>query len=100
MGGECVDEVVVLDTEALGFDDELFDLLAEELGALFAAGVGRAATTVPMPGWVSSRPSVMRWATILWAVLGFILRSLLRVRTEGNGSPGRSWPEIMAFLAA
>jgi hypothetical protein len=38
--GEGVDEVVVFYAEALGFDDELFYLLAEELGALFAAGVG------------------------------------------------------------
>jgi hypothetical protein len=40
VSGECVDEVVVLDAEALGFYDEFFDLLAEELGALLAAGVG------------------------------------------------------------
>ena len=40
VGGECVEEIVVFDAEALGFYDQLFDLLAEELGALLAAGVG------------------------------------------------------------
>src|SRR5262249_53201465 len=59
-----------------------------------------AATTVPIPGITSSRPWAIRWVTTLCAVLGLILRSLLRARTEGNGSPGRICPAMTAFLAA
>jgi hypothetical protein len=40
VGGECFEEVAVFYAEAFGFDDQLFYLLAEELGALFATGVG------------------------------------------------------------
>jgi hypothetical protein len=29
-----------------------------------------------------------------------ILSSLLRARTEGNASPGRSWPDTIAFFDA
>ena len=100
MLGDAGEDVVAGDAEALGFDDELLDLATEELGALLAVESGSAATTLPMPGRVSRRPSLTSCATILWAVLGLILSSRLRARTEGKGSPGRSWPEIMAFCAA
>ena len=40
MGGDGVEHLFALDAEALGFDDELFDLVAKELGALFFGGVG------------------------------------------------------------
>jgi len=36
----------------------------------------------------------------LCAVLGLIRNSVLSVRTEGNGWPGRNWPDTKAFLAA
>jgi len=41
-----------------------------------------------------------RWVITLWAVLGLIFSALLSTRTDGNGSPGRIWPEMTAFLAA
>ena len=40
MLGDAGEDVVASDAEALGFDDELLDLAAEELSALFAGGVG------------------------------------------------------------
>ena len=55
---------------------------------------------VPIPGFTSSNPSAVRRAMTLCAVLGLIFSVVLSERTEGNGSPGRIWPETKAFLAA
>ena len=41
MAGDGGEHLFAADAEALGFYDELFDLVAEEVGALLAAGVGR-----------------------------------------------------------
>ena len=38
--GDAGEDVVAGDAETLGFNDEFLDLTAEELGALFAGGVG------------------------------------------------------------
>ena len=61
---------------------------------------GRCATTVPIPGCTSRSPSAINWVTTLCAVFGLILSALLSARTDGNVSPGRSCPDIMAFFAA
>ena len=34
------------------------------------------------------------------AVFGFTFSSWLRVRTDGNRSPGRSWPDTTARVTA
>jgi len=53
---------------------------------------GKAETTVPTPGRVSSRPAETKCITTLWAVLGLTFSSLLRVRTEGKISPDATGP--------
>src|ERR1022692_306373 len=58
------------------------------------------ATTVPVPGRTSSKPSPTRCVIALCAVLGLILSAVLSARTEGKASPGRIWPEITALRAA
>src|SRR5438874_6764510 len=43
---------------------------------------GSSATTVPMPGRLSSKPSTIKCVITLWAVFGLTFSSLLRLRTE------------------
>src|SRR5215203_505971 len=68
-------------------------------GALPAGGAV-AVTTVPIPCRDISRPSSISAATILCAVLGLILSSWLRVRTDGKASPSRSCPVTTALVTA
>jgi hypothetical protein len=48
--GDAGEDVVADNAETLGFDDELLDLAAEELGALFAGGVGTGGDDVADAG--------------------------------------------------
>jgi len=41
MRREGVEHLIEFNAHVLGFDDDLFDLVAEELSALFAAGIGQ-----------------------------------------------------------
>ncbi len=50
MLSDAGEDVVAGDAEALGFNDELLDLATEELGALFAGGVGERGDDVAYSG--------------------------------------------------
>ena len=50
MLGDAGEDAVAGDAEALGFNDEFLDLAAEELGALFAGGVGEGGDDIADAG--------------------------------------------------
>ena len=95
-----VQHLLQVEREFAGLDDEAFGLLAEQRATLAARGGGRARDDGADPGRTSSSPSATSVATTLCAVFGLMRRSWLMARTEGKGSPGRSWPATQAFFTA
>jgi len=86
------------DGQPLGVHHQAFDFVFEDLLALGLVPGRAAATTVPTPAIAVRRPSACRAAMAFWTVFGLMPSSALSWRTEGNGSPARSWRRRIAFL--
>lgn len=89
-----------IQAQMFGLHGQLFDSLLSRFERSAAVEAARRETTVPAPTRTSSSPSSTSCVTTLCAVLGLIFNARLNWRTDGKSSPGRSWPDTMAFLAA
>ena len=100
MRGDRRQKFLQLDAQSLGFDNQFFHFLSQQFGALLPARIGQLRHHRANARQRLQQTLANQIGDNLVRCIGLIFSSLLKVRTDGNASPGRSWPAIIAFFAA